>query len=440
MDKKLIAVFLLGLAFLLVFSAFQTMGNIQKTILESVKIEDPTFEGDGYISLAIIYAVLAICNWFAPSAISVIGPKYAMICGAVFYLFFILTFLKPLTWLLYTASVTLGMGAALIWTGQGNYLTLNSTSLTITRNSGIFWAMLQLSMFIGNLLVYFQFQGMTIIDEDTRNLVTYVLSGLAVAGIVNLIFLPKVQVDEKPETVETKFSPMGALKDAGNLFITKRMLLICVTFFYTGISLSFFSGVYSSSIGFTQQFGEEATQLVGLSGIFVGVGEVLGGSAFGIFGSKFTKWGRAPVVIFGFVVHAAAFLIALLNLPIDSPFGQTDDVGIITPLAELAIFGSFLLGLGDACFNTQIYSMLGAEYSTNSASAFAIFKFIQSAAAAICFFYSTALNLYIQLGILIVLLILGTITFVKVEWEVRKERGQKTDINASDTSLSNEKF
>lgn len=44
----------------------------------------------------------------------------------------------------------------------------------------------------------------------------------------------------------------------------------------SGLELSFYSGVYSSSIGFTKNFGEIAKQLVGLSGIFIGVGEVLG--------------------------------------------------------------------------------------------------------------------------------------------------------------------
>lgn len=57
---------------------------------------------------------------------------------------FILNFLLPKTWLLYLASVIIGVGAALIWTGQGNYLTLNSRASTISRNSGVFWALLQL--------------------------------------------------------------------------------------------------------------------------------------------------------------------------------------------------------------------------------------------------------------------------------------------------------
>ena len=34
--------------------------------------------------------------------------------------------------------------------------------------------------------------------------------------------------------------------------------------------------MYSPSIGFTKQMGENAKQLVGLSGIFIGLGEVIG--------------------------------------------------------------------------------------------------------------------------------------------------------------------
>lgn len=53
------------------------------------------------------------------------------------------SFLYPKTWLLYAASGVLGAGAALIWTGQGSYLSRCSNESNIARNSGVFWAMLQ---------------------------------------------------------------------------------------------------------------------------------------------------------------------------------------------------------------------------------------------------------------------------------------------------------
>lgn len=38
---------------------------------------------------------------------------------------------------------------------------------------------------------------------------------------------------------------------------------------------------------------------------------------------------------------------------------------------------SFLLGLGDSCFNTQLLSILGFMFHDDSAPAFAAFRFTQ---------------------------------------------------------------
>ena len=78
----------------------------------------------------------------------------------------------------------------------------------------------------------------------------------------------------------------------------------------------------------------------------------------------------------------------------------------------MAIFGSFLLGFGDACFNTQIYALIGSVWKDNSAPAFAIFKFVQSGLAAIAFFYSKHLELPYQLLLLGIFCISGTISFI----------------------------
>lgn len=149
--------------------------------------------------------------------------------------------------------------------------------------------------------------------------------------------------------------------------------------FSLGFELSFFSGVYSPSIGFTLAIGESAKQLVGLSGICIGIGEVSGGILFGLLGSKTIKYGRDPIVISGFIIHLFSFLLIFFNLPDKSPFEDTTEIGYLfnPPLASVALFCSFLLGFGDACFNTQIYSMLGGSFAKNSAAAFALFKFTQ---------------------------------------------------------------
>ena len=79
-----INVFLLGTSFFLIFVAFNTMGNVQTVILDNAKDPESTgfvagFEGEGFYSLAIIYAFSAILNRLAPPIITYIGLKWTMV-------------------------------------------------------------------------------------------------------------------------------------------------------------------------------------------------------------------------------------------------------------------------------------------------------------------------------------------------------------------------
>ena len=175
---KNLNVFLLGLAFMLVFTAFQTMGNVQTVILDSAKNKSSDgyvegFNGDGYYSLAVIYAVFTCANWFAPPVVSKLGPRITLFLGGVCYSLFIAQLIYPNDYMLYGASALVGFGAAMIWVAQGNFLTLNSDEDTITRNSGIFWNLKNFALFIGNIFVFFQFQGLTDIDSKTRLMVCF---------------------------------------------------------------------------------------------------------------------------------------------------------------------------------------------------------------------------------------------------------------------------
>uniref|UniRef100_A0A1L8EFU0 UNC93-like protein MFSD11 n=2 Tax=Haematobia irritans TaxID=7368 RepID=A0A1L8EFU0_HAEIR len=444
MDIKFVNVLILGFGFMFVFTSFQTMGNIEKTLLVSIHEDDPSFNGDGYTSLAVIYATFALFNWLAPSFIAFTGPRTAMVVGALTYMFFMVTFLFPSTWLLYVASALLGGGAAITWSGQGSFLARCSDAANISRNSGIFWALLQCSMFFGNLFVYYQFQNKDTIDQQTRSLVIGVLIGVAVLGV---IFLATLRYVPDNSTVDTELqqprtpwdSARVALRSAGQLFMTRDMLLLSMAFLYTGFELSFFSGVYGPSIGFTKKISETPKEIMGLAGICIGVGEVFGGSLFGILASKTTRYGRDPIVIAGYVIHMIAFLLIFFNLPDNAPFNDTTDISFFDPPRTwIALLCAFLLGFGDACFNTQIYSMLGGVFVKNSVGAFALFKFTQSVAAAISFFYSSHLGLRSQLGILVVFGTIGTACFCIVEWSAkrraREESKDESEVSASISS------
>ncbi|KZS04435.1 Protein unc-93 A [Daphnia magna] len=450
-DRKFINVIVLGLAFMLIFTAFQTMGNIQQTVIKSITQEDPTFKADGFISLAIIYAVLSISNWISPSIISVIGPKWSMLVGGFFYSLYIASFFLQQSWALYTCSALLGFGAALIWTGQGNYLTLNSNGTNISRNSGVFWAVFQCSFLFGNLFVFFLFQGREQIDQQTRTILYSVLLVVGTLGLLLVLVLPAMKDSDAARNSNSKSGdgpmatrgtqlaqgPLDAFLRSIKLFFTKDMGLLSVAFFYIGIEYSFLSGVYSPSIGFTLEF-EDSKRLVGLSGIFIGVGEIAGGALFGILGSKTVRYGRDPIILTGFLTQAVGFFLIFLNIPDNAPFGDTTDTAFITSSSFLAILSSFLVAFGDACFNTQVYSILGGIYPNDSAPAFALFKFVSSMASAASFFYSPYIGIHPQLIIIGILLFAGTICFWLVEWRSVYKRAHLIETSNPDSAVDKE--
>nr|XP_009943348.1 PREDICTED: UNC93-like protein MFSD11 isoform X1 [Opisthocomus hoazin] len=386
-SKKLFNIIILGVSFMFIFTAFQTCGNIAQTVITNLNNTD--FHGSGYTSMSIIYGVFSASNLVSPSVVAIVGPQLSMVVSGIFYSLYIAVFIQPATWAFYTASVFIGIAAA----------------------------------------------------ESDRRTVFIALTVISLVGTV-LFFLIRKQEDTKApgeedsaneilrdsSSAQTKMTrAVAAFKKSIKLSFTKEILLLSVTTAYTGLELTFFSGVYGTCIGAVNRFGGEEKSLIGLSGIFIGVGEILGGGIFGLL-SKKSRFGRNPVVMLGIVVHFVAFYLIFFNMPNDAPIAPlegTDAVAYMIPSKEVAIFCSFLLGLGDSCFNTQLLSILGFLYSEDSAPAFAIFKFVQSICAAVAYFYSNYFLLQWQLLIMVVVGFFGTMTFFTVEWEAAAALGAR---------------
>ncbi|KAK7940529.1 hypothetical protein WMY93_003855 [Mugilogobius chulae] len=316
----------------------------------------------------------------------------------------------PIHMVFYLTSLLIGIGAAMLWTAQGQFLVENSEASTINRNTGMFWALLQCSMIFGNLYIYFEWNGATDISDNSRRNVFLSLLVASVLGTLSFLILRQSHPDEEMLSDEEgqsllttrmryKHRANSAMQDAKaefktifQLLKTKTIVLLSPCMAYSGLELSFYSGVYGTCIGATTHFGGAAKGLIGISGIVIGAGEIVGGGLFGLL-CKNNRFRRTSVVFLGMVVHFVAFYLIFLNIPADAPvvFKTTTQMSpYLSPSVSIALLCS---------------SCLDSETST---PAFAIFKFIQSVFAAVAFFYSGHLLLMWQLLVMVVLGFSGT--------------------------------
>lgn len=77
----------------------------------------------------------------------------------------------------------------------------------------------------------------------------------------------------------------------------------------------------------------------------------------------------------------------------------------------LAFFCSVLLGLGDSCFHTQIFSLIGNVFEREASSGFMLFKLTQKTAAAVLYGLAGRIGQYALVLSLIATLVLGTASF-----------------------------
>uniref|UniRef100_A0A4W4HBU5 UNC93-like protein MFSD11 n=1 Tax=Electrophorus electricus TaxID=8005 RepID=A0A4W4HBU5_ELEEL len=418
--KTLLNIFILGFGFMFMFAAFQTCGNIEQTVIKSFNSTE--FHGSGYTSMAIIYGVFSASNLIAPSVVAVIGPQLSLFFSGLVYSGYIAMFIHPFTWSFYTASVLVGIAAAVLWTAQGNLLTINSTDSTIGRNSGIFWALLQFSLFFGNLYIYVAWHGKAHITDEDRQRVFILLTVISLVGSFLFFLIQRTEPESTSSEVTESLLPKEVC-ESNSVYVICLFCELCHdTFLSVGLELTFYSGVYGTCIGAMTLFGDNAKSLIGLSGIFIGIGEILGGSIFGML-NQFNRFGRNPVVLLGLFTHFLAFFLIFLNIASDAPLAPEEGTnlqGFITP--NVALLCSFLLGLGDSCFNTQLLSIVGFIFRDDSAPAFAVFKFAQSITAALAFFYSNYLLLQWQLLIMVVVGFIGTLSFFVAEWTAVSHR------------------
>jgi MFS family permease len=299
----------------------------------------------------------------------------------------------------YICSVLIGIGAAILWVAQGAFITRCSDDDTRGRNSGVFWAIFQVSGVVGNLAAYFILQ-----NETNVAWLFAIFLVVGVAGVVILLFLQEVP-SVAPPTLRKSLLEL-LLESLRMMVFDKDMLLLLPVMFFTGFELSFYSGTFPKLI--------IPTKDVGLVMTSFGAAEVICGLLVGKLSDHVS---RKIIVMFACVAYTGALVLSWLLLQ--------------HPSQQLFAYGAAVcVGIGDSTFNTQIYATLGTLYpGSDAVSAFTIFQFVQNVGSAVGFFYEPLLPLglgtsgsLIQLYIVFGVGVLGTFLYLFVNLTPREQR------------------
>ena len=76
-------------------------------------------------------------------------------------------FMLPNNIFMYSTSVLLGIGSAVIWAAQGDFLHLQSpTDEKMVKHTSLFWILFQSSLVIGNIYIYFEWNEQNFISRE----------------------------------------------------------------------------------------------------------------------------------------------------------------------------------------------------------------------------------------------------------------------------------
>ncbi|UJR26005.1 hypothetical protein I4U23_007351 [Adineta vaga] len=453
--------FVICLAWILLFTAFQGIANLQSSL---------NVEGDvGMNSMAIIYAFLIFSSALLPHPMmSVFGMKWTIVICQFGYLAFIAANLYAVPALMYPASVLLGLAGAPLWTSQGAYVTqigmLNAESkgkqsaTGVTQFFGIFFACFQTSQIWGNLISYLVLRptpkptldngestdslvqksysndstnASTIVNEYQcgaqflekefhgvendpvpRKLVftlCYIYIGLAVASII----LVGVLLDQRRTKTKSKGGIKGSLKNSlshlastfKHLKHPNQILLIPFTlwsgFEQTYIAAQFTKGFITCAVGI---------KYVGLIMIVFGICDALSSFSFGYIAKHID---RIYCLILAAIINYALIITMLLWVP------RENQLWVFFILAGL-------WGIADGCWQTQISATYGVLF-TEHESAFSNFRLWESLGYVIAYVYTPRIRIKYAHAILICVLTVSMICYTIIDIKERRKKKKVQD-------------
>jgi len=363
----------------------------------------------GNICLATLYGTFAATCVVAPKLVDYLGPRMSMIIGGLPYIGMIFSNLNPSYYVSIPMYFLVGLGAPLIWTGQGVYTArcayhhAQSTGIdkqeATSMFNGIFFSSFQANGTMGLLLASSIL--LFVKGSNSIEVLFYVLGFIAVVGILIL-----TTVKEVPPAGAGAENQTVALTDTLYLCVSDvRMAATIPIIIYNGASLGFMFGDFTAFAA-GKALGTALTGFVIAAFFFV---NAVATYLFALAASK-PSIGRRGTFQMATLLHVVFFGL-LLMYQIPENFKDGDKLETPGYEAYLFIFlGAFLFGAGDAVFESQVPALLQSFFQEDSnklGASMANLKMWQSIGFTIQFVLGFVLSSYFQIKVIILLVELG---------------------------------
>ncbi|CAF0921089.1 unnamed protein product [Adineta ricciae] len=431
--------FVLCMAFLLQFTAFGAIGNLQSSLNTEANV--------GVNSLSIIYACLIFSSIFLPHPlITILGIKWTLVLSQIPYLLYVAANYYPKAYLMYPAAALVGLGAAPLWTSKCSYLTDTGTvyaeskcvhkDVVVNRFFGIFFMFFQSGQVWGNLISYLvlkptevaangtraelsekynkcgadfseqEYKGVAVtnqIDRRTIDILCIVYVCICVCSILTVIIF----LDQRRKASKEKISIM----------LRRSMILLVSTVKHMRnvnqlllIPLTIWSGLEQSYLGaqFTKGFVSCTlnAKYVGLILIAYGICDSIGSLSFG----QLVKYiGRWPCFLIAALINYSLIITMFIWKP------SEDQIYVLFILAGL-------WGLGDAVWQTQINAFYGVIFVDNDEAAFSNYRLWESSGFVLFYVITPYIRIRIALILLLIFLTLGMSGYGATEYRLRKNK------------------
>ncbi|XP_066228971.1 protein unc-93 homolog A [Saccopteryx leptura] len=450
MDRSLRNVLVVSLGFLLLFTAYGGLQNLQSSLYRE--------DGLGVTVLSALYgAVLLSSMLLPPLLIRTLGCKWTIVASMACYVTFSLGNFYASWYTLIPTSVLLGLGAAPLWSAHCTYLTVTGNAHAekagkrgqdvVNQYFGIFFLIFQSSGVWGNLissLVFGQTPTQDAVPEEqllscgasdclmatapanstqrpAQELIYTLLGIYTGSGILAILlvalFLEPLREDLLEREGETP-SVRATLLQTFKLLRDKRLRLLVLLPMYSGFQQAFLAGEYTRSY---------ATCALGIH--FVGYVMICFSATNALcsllYGKASQYTGRIALYAFGAVAHLSCIIALLLWKP------KPD---------QLAVFFVFsgLWGMADAVWQTQNNALYGVLFDQTKEAAFANYRLWEALGFVIAFGYSTFLCVSVKLYILLGTLCLAMLGYAVVEHLEAKHPARPPDVEVTTLAAGRE--